>query len=154
MYNLFKQILIVDCLITRSIRHTVFSSPELKAQVSFSDRLSSVCLSVHLSVRPSVNFFSHFQLLLQNHWANFNTWHKASLGDWNSSLFKWRPSPSQNTLSIFKNLLLQNHWANFNQTWCKVSLSEGIPVCANKGPLPFLRGDNCEIVKIHWQFFR
>ena len=70
-----------------------FSSPELKAQVSFSDHLSSVvclsvCLSVHLSVRPSVNF-SHFHLLLQNHWANFNqTWHKASLGEGDSSLFK------------------------------------------------------------------
>ena len=35
--------------------HSVFSSPELKAQVSFSDHLSSVvCLSVCLSVRPSV----------------------------------------------------------------------------------------------------
>ena len=33
----------------------VFSSPELKAQVSFSDHLSSgVCLSVRPSVRPSV----------------------------------------------------------------------------------------------------
>jgi hypothetical protein len=32
----------------------IFSSPELKAQVSFSDRLLSVvCLSVCLSVRPS-----------------------------------------------------------------------------------------------------
>ena len=63
---------------------SIFSSPELKAQVSFSDHLSSVvCLSVCpfvcLSVRPSVNF-SHFHLLLQNHWANFNhTWHKAPL---------------------------------------------------------------------------
>ena len=39
------------------IFHHIFSSPELKAQVSFSDRLSSVvCLSVSvcLSVRPSV----------------------------------------------------------------------------------------------------
>ena len=66
-----------------------FSSPELKAQVSFSDHLSSVvCLSVCLSVRLSVNF-SHFHLLLQNHWANFNqTWHKVSLGEGDSSLFK------------------------------------------------------------------
>ena len=41
-----------------------FSSPELKAQVSF-----SVCL---LFVCPSVRkLFSHFNLLLQNHWANF-----------------------------------------------------------------------------------
>ena len=62
-----------------------FSSPELKAQVSFSDRLLSV---VSPSVRPSVNF-SHFHLLLKNHWANFNqTWHKAPLGGGDSSLFK------------------------------------------------------------------
>ena len=68
---------------------SIFSSPELIAQVSFSDYLSSVvCLSVRMSVRPSVNF-SQFHLLLQNHWANLNqTWHKASLGKGDSSLFK------------------------------------------------------------------
>ena len=70
-----------------------FSSPELKAQVSFSDHLSSVvCLSVRLSVHPSVCLsvnFSLFYLLLQNHLANFNqTWHKVSLGEGDSSLFK------------------------------------------------------------------
>ena len=75
-----------------------------KTQVSFSDHLSSVCLSV----RPSVNF-SHFQFLLQNNWANFNqTWHRSYLGEEDSSLFKEGPRPSQ-------------------------------------------RGDNCEIVKIHWK---
>ena len=38
-----------------TIFYFVFSSPELKAQVSFSDHLSSVvCLSVRPSVRPSV----------------------------------------------------------------------------------------------------
>ena len=59
----------------------IFSSPELKAQVSFSDHPYS-------GVRPSVNF-SHFQLLLNNHWANFNqSWHKASLGKGNSKLLK------------------------------------------------------------------
>ena len=63
-----------------------FSSPELKAQVSFSDHQSSVCPSICLSVN-----FSHFQLLLQKHWANFNqTWHKISPGEGDSSLFKWR----------------------------------------------------------------
>ena len=37
--------------------------------------------SVRHCVCPSVNF-SHFHLLLQNHWANFNqTWHKASLDE-------------------------------------------------------------------------
>jgi hypothetical protein len=51
-----------------------FSSPELKAQVNFSDRVLSV---VRLSVR-----FLHFRLLLQNHWANCNqNWHKSSLDE-------------------------------------------------------------------------
>ena len=64
----------------------LFSSPELKAQVSFSDHLSSVvCLSVRPSVRLSVSLsvnFSHFHLLLLNHWANFNrTWNRAFLGE-------------------------------------------------------------------------
>ena len=38
-------------------------------------------LAVRLFVRLSVHF-SHFRLLLKNHWANFNqTWHKASLSE-------------------------------------------------------------------------
>ena len=48
------------------------SSPELKAQVSFTNRLSSFGLS---------RYFSHFHLLLQDQYTNFNrTWHKASFG--------------------------------------------------------------------------
>ena len=56
-----------------------------KKRGMISDRLMSVvCLCVCLSVN-----FSHFQLLLKNHWASFNqTWHKASLGGGDSSLFK------------------------------------------------------------------
>jgi hypothetical protein len=62
----------------------IFSSPELKAQVSFSDRLLS-------GVRLSVCKHLHFWLLLENRWTNFNqTWHKSSLGEGNSSLFKGR----------------------------------------------------------------
>ena len=61
-----------------------FSSPEPKTQVSFSDQNSSVAVVVVVVVN-----FSHFHVLLQNHWANFNqTWHKTSLGEGNSSLFK------------------------------------------------------------------
>jgi hypothetical protein len=68
----------------------LFSSPELKAQVSFSDRPLSVCLSVwRLSVR-----LLYFRLLLQNRWANFNqSWHKSSLGKQNSEFYKWRTTP-------------------------------------------------------------
>ena len=58
-------------------------------------------------------------LLLQNHWANFNqTWHKAS---------KWqaRPFTRGDNYEIAKYIdeikknLLQNHWTNFNQTFSK-----------------------------------
>ena len=72
-----------------------FSSPELKAQVSYSDRpLSVVRLSVCPSVCPSVCKLLHFRLLLQNRWANFNqTWHKSSLGGGDSKLLKWRGLP-------------------------------------------------------------
>ena len=68
----------------------MFRSPELKAQVSFSDGSpSSVCPLVC----QSENFW-HFHLLLQNHRTNFNkTWHKASFGLGDSSLFRWRATP-------------------------------------------------------------
>ena len=80
--------------------------------------------------------FSHFHLLLQNHWVNFNqTWHKASLGYEDPSLLIWRVPPSskgrklrnsENTsIDEFKNSLLQNHRANFNHTWHNASLGEG-----------------------------
>ena len=69
----------------------VFSSPKLKTQVNLSaDCLVSIVPpSVHLSVN-----FLYFHLILKNHWANFNhTLHKASLGDGDSCLFKWRAMP-------------------------------------------------------------
>ena len=69
----------------------LFSSPE--PVVSHPSIWPSDWLSVCLSACLSVNF-SYFRLLLQNHWANFNqTWHKASLGEGDSSLFKWRTKP-------------------------------------------------------------
>jgi hypothetical protein len=70
------------------VRSLVFSSSELKAQVSYSDcPLSVVCLFVC----PSVCKLLHFRLLLQNHRANFNqTRRKSSLGGGDSKLFKWR----------------------------------------------------------------
>ena len=58
------------------LEYFIFSSPQLKAQVSFSGHLMSV---VCLSVYPLVNF-SHFLVLFSKHWANFNDiWHKISL---------------------------------------------------------------------------
>ena len=46
---------------------------------------------------------------------------------------------------------LQNHWANFNQTLHMHPWLKGIQFCLNEKPRPFLRGDNQEIVKIHWR---
>ena len=58
--------------------------------------------------------------------------HKASLGEMDSSLFKWRPPPfskggqlqkSKNTLTKLRNLFLQNHF-QFQQTWHNASLGD------------------------------
>ena len=82
---------LIDCLSVRCF--VAHLSWKLKWAFLIAFRPSSVCLSVCLSVRLSVNF-SYFRLLLKNHWANFNqTWHKASLGDGDSNLFKWRATP-------------------------------------------------------------
>jgi hypothetical protein len=87
LYNILKM-----CIHTKVNQYfLLFSSPELKAQVSYSDRQLFV---VHLSCRPSVCKLFHFWLLLQNHWANYNkTWHKSFLGGGDSKLFKWRGLP-------------------------------------------------------------
>ena len=63
--------------------------------------------------------FSYFYLLLKNHWAYFNQIrYKTSLGDGNSSFFKWMITPlskgrllqnSENTLMKFKNILPQKY---------------------------------------------
>ena len=77
--------------------------------------------------------FSHFHLLLQNHWANFNqTVHKLSLGEGIQVYSKMKgPALFQGQIitKLRKNIdnrlnLLQNHWANFSQTWHKSSLTE------------------------------
>ena len=39
-------------------------------------------------------YWRYLKNLLKNYWAKFKqTWHKASLGDGDSNLFKWRPTP-------------------------------------------------------------
>ena len=100
----------------------LFSSPEPKAQMSFSNQNCPLSVVVVVVVN-----FSNFHLLLQNHWAIFNqTLHKAPLGEGDSSFFFQIKDPAlfqgemiskgENTLTKLKNLFLQNHWANFNQT--------------------------------------
>ena len=82
----------IDCII-------FLSSPEPKAQVSFSDQ--NLSASVVVVVVVAVVNFSYFHVLLQNHWVNFNqTWRIASLGEGDSSLFKWRAPPFSKGRSI------------------------------------------------------
>jgi hypothetical protein len=115
----------------------LLSSPELKAQVSFSDRLLSVDLSVCKLL--------HFRLL-QNHWANFNqTWHKLSLGGGflnfsnegdcpSDFFFKSSPAPAGQFQSNFVQIIIKlgtNH-----------PLVKGILNFSNKGPGPLKSGDN------------
>ena len=62
-------------------------------------------------VRCPSSLFSHFYLLLQNHWTNFNQiCHKASLSEEDSSLFRCRAPPH------FKGddyAILKKNWRNF-----------------------------------------
>jgi hypothetical protein len=98
-----------------------FSSPELKAEVSFSDRPLSGCLSVCPSVNFYIfDFFSRTAGQILTRLGTNHSWVKriqvcskegdslSSRGD-NSERVKiyWK---------IFKNLLLQNQQAKFNQT--------------------------------------
>jgi hypothetical protein len=142
----------------------IFSSPELKAQVSFSDhRLSVVRLSVYpsicLSVYPSVNFyifdfFSRTTGPILTRLGTNHPWgegiqvcsnegdHLSPRGD-NSKRVKmhWK------FLKIFfsrtsrpNSIKLNTHYP-----WVK-----GIQVCSNKGPSLLQRGDNYKNVKMGW----
>jgi hypothetical protein len=104
----------------------IISSPELKAQVSYSDRLSSVvCLSVCLSVNFYIfNFFSRTVGPILTKLGTNHPWGEgmhvcANEGDC--------PSPrGDNSKRVkihrfFLNLL-QNQQAKFNQTWFTASL--------------------------------
>ena len=95
---------------------------------------SSLKRAFLIPCRPlSVNF-SHFHLLLQSHWVNFNqTWHNVSLAKGDLSLFTWRatPFPGEITLKKLKKILLQN------QTLHTASFGKGDSICSNEGPNPF-----------------
>ena len=125
--NIPNQYFVISFLPWKGYLFLAHLSWKLKCAFLIACCLSSVCLS---SVCPFVNF-SHFQLLLQNHWANLNqTWHKAGIqvcSNVGPHLFP-RGDNCENVKlywKYFKNLLLQNHWANFNQTWHKASLGGG-----------------------------
>ena len=94
-----------------------FSSPETKAQVSFSDQnLSVVCRRCCHCPRcwHWYELFT-FSSSSPNNWANFNqTWHKASLGEGDSIYFSYegaRLFPRGDNYKIGK-----IHWWNLKTT--------------------------------------
>ena len=98
--------------------------------------------------------------LRQNHWANFNqTWHDASLGEGDFTLFKWRTVsfPKGEIITIITKIHKQNLKILFSRTTDPISTNfgtkhpwvKGIQVCSNEGPHPLSRGDNSEIAEIH-----
>ena len=103
-------------------------------------------------------------LLLQNHWAHFNqTWHKASLGEGDSSLFKWKVQPFSKGII---NEIAKIHWLIwkiiFSRTTVPISTKldtkhpwvKGIQVCSNERFRPLSKGIINEIAKIHWLIWK
>ena len=95
-------------------------------------------------------------LLLKNHWANFNqTWHKTFLGDEDSSLFKLRAQLfSKGRYSYYEKAKMHNDCWNLNIffpriTWpiatkfaTKHPLVKGIQVCSKEEPFNSHKIDN------------
>ena len=94
---------------------------------------------------------------IRNHWTNFNqTWHKASLGERDSNLFKWKIPRGDNYEKA------KIHWRNFKifsrttgpistKLWKEHPWVKWIYVRSNERPRPFPRGHNNEIGKKHWR---
>ena len=134
-----------------------FCSPELKAQVSFSDWK----LSVGGGIVVVLNF-SHVHSILKNHSANFNQTHRESVGEGDSICKNEGPStfPRGDNKEIAK-----IHWPNFKIFfWTTGSFSTkldtkhpwvmGSQFCSNEGLRLFQKGDNKEIGKIHWRILK
>ena len=87
-------------------------------------------LSVFLAVLVVIVFiFSHYHILILNHWANFNeTWHKASLSKVDSKEGRHLFQKKENT-NVEKYHLIKKKVSRipglFNQAWHNASLGEG-----------------------------
>ena len=141
-----------------------FSSPELKAHVSFSDRMClSVCLSVCLSARQSV--YKLFFFFFKTPWTISTKLAKCNLG------VKWiqvcsneenRPFPRvdfsgtakehKRNLKIF--LSRTTGRISLKLGTIKASLSKVDSNFCKRRPCPFPRGGNNDIAKIHWRILK
>lgn len=128
----YKDLWIIQCIKIIVISNENFWSEE-NNQDSTVHRLRwtfliKICLLSGLSVVVFV-IFSHFHLLFRKHWADFNiTWHKASRGEKNSSLFKWkvvfvvkgRFKIRKTFLLFFTNLLFESNLAREAQIYVEI----------------------------------
>jgi hypothetical protein len=144
--------------------HIVFSSPELKAQVSFSDRpLSGVRLSVRPSVCPSVctsvNFyiFDFFSRTVGPILTRLNTNHPWVKGIQVCSKEGDIPSPRGDNRErvklhskFLKIFFFRTNRPNSIKLGTNYPWIKEIQVCSIKGPGPLHRGDNHKNVKIGW----
>ena len=82
---------------------------------------------------------------LQNHWANLNqTWHNASLGEWDSIFFKWRAPPFSKGDN---NQIAKIRWRNLKSFVFRTAgpistiFGEKHPwvICSNGGPFHFIK---------------
>ena len=143
--------------------HLLFSSPEPKAQLSFSDQNLSIvsrCHCFRCCFRCCRCKLFTFSSSSPEPLSQFQpNWHKASLGEGDSSLFKWRtpPPPFFHRGDNYK--IAKIHWQIFfSRTTEPISTKlgtihpwvKGVQVCSNEGLCLFPRGDNYEIAKIHW----
>ena len=123
----------------------LFSSSELKAQVSCSDRLSSVvCLSLF------VNFSISSQEPIQPNlaqsilgWRGFKFFQMKDTAFFQGELITKKRKQIYEIKKIF--------FSRTTEPIPKHSWMKGIQVCSNDVPCPFPRGDNYEILKIHWR---
>ena len=78
----------VTIMINEMILSTFLAHPSRKLNSAFLIKICPLCVIV-IVVGVVVENFSHFHLLLKNHWVNFNqTWHKAFLGEGDLNLLK------------------------------------------------------------------
>jgi hypothetical protein len=148
----------VELWIFKAKWNIVFSSPELKAQVCFSDRPVSVCLSVC----PSVNFyiFDFFSRTTGPILTTLGTNYPCMKGIQVCSKKGDRPSPRGDNSKRVK-----IHW-NVFKIFFRTSRSnsiklgtiypwmKGIQVCSNKGSGPLQRWDNHKNVKMGWSHLK
>ena len=135
------------------------SSPELKAQVSYSDRPLSVCPSVRLSVNFYIfDFFSRTAGPILTRLGTNHPWGEGILNSYNEE--DWLSPRGDNHKRV------KIHWKflkifffrtsrpisiklGINHPWVKEILN-----CSNKGPGLLQRGDNHKNAKMGWVYLR